>query len=287
MSLYLLIIPVLLLLWFVLDRLVSKHYRPKDTKHTFDPGKFGIPFETVRFDTADGGNLSGWWIPGKQDGPVLILVHGWENNAGRLIRFIREFHPLGYNLLAFDARSHGDSSFTAKTTVWSYTEDTLAAIRYVRERNGNDSRIGLVGFSIGGGAAINAAAHSAGIRTVLTVGAVAHPLEVMRLTFDRKGVPYIPLVWIFFRYLELRYNIRFNRIAPVRHIGKVPAPVFLIHGEDDRIVLPDQSRKLMDAGNQDLVRIWIAPGLAHGEWDNLPLFWERVLQYLDETIPVT
>ena len=286
MTLYLLVIPVLLLFWFALDRLVAKHYRPKDTPHTVTPEKYGIRFESVRFPAEDGGTLHGWWIEGRKDAPVLILIHGWENNAGRLMRYIRELAPLGYGLLAFDARSHGDSSFTARTTVWSYTEDTLEAIRYVRYRNGDDTRIGLVGFSIGGGAAINAAAHSTGIATVLTVGAVAHPLEVMRLTFDRKGVPYVPLVWVFFKYLELRHNIRFDRIAPVRHIGNVPCPVFLIHGEDDRIVLPDQSRQLLLAGNPDLVRIWIAPGLAHGEWDDLPVFWERLKAFLGETISV-
>jgi pimeloyl-ACP methyl ester carboxylesterase len=274
----------LFVLWFTIDRLVQKHYRPRPTPHTSDPAEFGIPFEQVRFPAADGGSLHGWWIPGRSDAPVLILVHGWQNNAGRLMRFIRELHPLGYSLLAFDARSHGDSTFTIRTTVWSYTEDTLAAIRFVREQTG--SPIGLLGFSIGGGAAINAAAHSEGIRSVLTVGAVAHPLEVMRMAFDLKGVPYFPLVWMFFRYLELRYSIRFDRIAPVQHIGKVQAPVFLIHGEDDRIVLPDQSRQLLTAGDPDSTRIWIASGLGHGEWDEMPLFWERVKAFLEETVPV-
>ncbi len=286
MTFYLLIVPVLLFLWFALDRLVQKHYRPKPTPHSTDPEAFGIPFESVRFPTEDGGSLHGWWIPGKNDAPVLILIHGWENNAERLMGYFRELQPLGYNLLAFDARSHGDSSYTVKTSVWSYTEDTLAAVRYVRDRNGDDARIGLVGFSIGGGAAINAAAHTAGIQTVLTVGAVAHPLEVMRLTFDRKGIPYVPLVWMLFKYLELRYRIRFDRIAPVRHIGKVQAPIFLIHGENDCIVLPDQSRQLLEAGDPDSTRIWIAPGLGHGEWNNMPLFWARVTEFLEETVPV-
>ena len=287
MTLYILIFAALILLWFVFDRWVQTVYRPKPTPHTTDPGQFGIPFEPVRFETENGGSLHGWWITGKENAPVLILIHGWQNNAGRMMRYIRELAPLGYNLLAFDARSHGDSSFTVKTTVWSYTEDTLAAIRYVQEHSGADTRIGLVGFSIGGGAAINAAAHTTGVQAVLTVGAIAHPLEVMRMSFDHKGIPYFPLVWMFFKYLEMRYGIRFNRIAPLRHIGKVQAPVFLIHGEKDDIVLPDQSRKLLDAGNPDSVRIWIAPGLAHGEWDDLPQFWERLGRFLQDTLPPT
>lgn len=272
------IVAVLFLALVLVFELVARvHYRPRRTPHTVDPGTCGIDFENVRFPAPEGGELYGWWIPGEKDAPVLILVHGWENNAGRLMRFIEKLHPHGYNLLAFDARAHGDSPDYAKPTVWMVTEDTLEAIRYARKRS--DAPIGLIGFSLGGGGCINAAALDPAVGAVVTVGAMARPVDVMRIPFEKKGVPY-PLVRLFFRYLEIRYRLNFEKIAPVNHIGKVQAPMLVIHGREDRIVLPDQGRQLFAAANPDRTELWEVTGLAHGQWDNVPGFFQRVHEFL-------
>ncbi len=270
---------------FALDRAVRKMYRNKPTPHTVSPGSLGIPYEDVRCPAEDGGSLHGWWMPGTPGAPVLILLHGWENNAGRLISYIEHLHPLGYNLFSIDARNHGDSSPHPQPTVWSFTQDALAAIRWILDRYGDGApQIGLIGFSIGGGAAINAAALAPEVQALLTVGAISHPLKVMRVGFDRKGIPYFPLVWMFFKYLELRFRIPFDRIAPIRRVGSIPAPLFLVHGANDTIVPPEQGKELYAAAAQDRAQLWIVPSRGHGDCDEAPGFWDRVTQFLEQSL---
>ena len=285
MTIYLLIAAAVIVLLVLLDRTVQRLYQNSPTPHKITPDSIGISHESVWFPAIDGGTLHGWWIPGSPDAPVLILVHGWANNAGRLMDWIEHLHRLGYTLLAIDTRNHGDSSPFPRPSVWSFSQDTQAAVHYVSERfQGTAPPIGLVGFSVGGGASINTASVTPAVRAVLTVGAISHPLKVMRLTFDRKGIPYFPLVWMFFKYLQYRFRIPFHRIAPVRNIPQVHVPVFLIHGEVDDIVPVTQGQALLAAADRSHTRLWVVPGKGHGDCDADPQFWDKVEAFLQDTL---
>ncbi len=43
-------------------------------------------------------------------GETILLVHGWESNTHRWKGLIQKLHKKGYNIIAFDAPAHGNSS---------------------------------------------------------------------------------------------------------------------------------------------------------------------------------
>lgn len=43
-------------------------------------------------------------------GETVLLVHGWESNSHRWKALIQKLHKKGYNIIAFDAPAHGNSS---------------------------------------------------------------------------------------------------------------------------------------------------------------------------------
>ena len=47
----------------------------------------------------------------KATGKVALLVHGWEGRAGNFAGLINVLIDIGYHVVAFDAPSHGESSF--------------------------------------------------------------------------------------------------------------------------------------------------------------------------------
>ena len=120
------------ILFFGVDVLVRRMYAYESPSPSKTPADYGIPYEKVRIPAPRGGSLAGWWIPGEEGAPTLILVHGWSRNAQRMMPYIRALHPLGYNLLAFDARNHGDSSPYPRPTVYSFAEDALSAVHFVQ-----------------------------------------------------------------------------------------------------------------------------------------------------------
>ncbi len=275
----------LALLVLVLDRMIDRMYRNPVRRRRVDLRKNGLPVEDVRIPAAGGGWLSGVFVAASPDAPVILLVHGWGRNIDRVAPYLRRLYPQGYNLLAFDARNHGDSSPVKHPTVGTFTEDILAAVDYLAARKPAFSgKVGVIGLSIGGAAAINAAGRDERIRSVVTVGAFSHPEAAMLAAFTKKGVPeFLPR--LLFAYMRLRYGLDFDALAPVNAIRETSADVLLIHGEQDEIVPVGQGKQLADAGNPRHTRLWVVAGRGHSNCEKDAQFWERVLAFLRETLP--
>jgi pimeloyl-ACP methyl ester carboxylesterase len=143
---WILIISVLLIIAF--DQLVERVYRCEKKTSQITPLQFDIPFDEILIPAKNSGQLSGWWIPASPHAPTLILIHIWGRNLSRMMPYIRALHPLGYNLLAFDARNHSESSPISHPTVGAFSEDALAAVDFVSH---SSREIGIFGLSIGGG----------------------------------------------------------------------------------------------------------------------------------------
>ena len=240
MTIFWIIVSIIIFV-LLLDRGIEKMYAYAIKPHRDTPAKYEIPFEEIQIPATDDGSLYGWFIPATPDAPTLILTHGWSRNVQRMMPYIRELHPQGYNLLVFDARNHGSSTLmNHPATVGTFTDDILSAMKYLRESDKiTSSKIGLVGLSIGGGASIAAAGRDEGISVAITVGALSHPIKVMRAHFDERHIPQF-IGSFLFAYMRLRYGLDFNKIAPVNHIPNAKAEIFLIHGENDETQLPSQ-----------------------------------------------
>ena len=50
------------------------------------------------------------WPGGSEDAPRVMLVHGWESRASRLAAWVTPLREAGFEVVAFDAPAHGESS---------------------------------------------------------------------------------------------------------------------------------------------------------------------------------
>lgn len=281
----LLIFLFFLLASLALDYGIERMYAYKPSRHRNTPAKFGIPFEEIHVPAVKGGQLYGWWIPTSPAAPTLILVHGWGRNVERMMAYIRELHPLGYNLLVFDARNHGSSTPVKHPTVGTFTEDVLAAVEYVSASDKVSSpRIGLVGLSIGGGASLAAAGQNERIQAVVTVGALSNPIKVMRAQLEERHIPQFVGTFLF-GYMRLRFGFDFDKIAPVNHIPNAKADILLIHGENDETISLEQAKDLL-AANPGNAQLWIVPEKGHSNCHFHPQFWKKVGAFLDKKLPI-
>ncbi len=275
-------IVVILILYVVLLNWLSKRaYAYEKKPHRKDPANFDIPFDEVRIPVPQGGELYGWEIKGKPDMPALVIVHGWSRNVERALPYIRHLQPLGYTLLAIDARNHGSSTPLEAPTVGTFTEDVLAAIQYLAEKNPS-TRLGVIGLSVGGGAAIAATGQDKRIQAAITVGAIAHPVDLMQAHFAERNIPGFVTASLFL-YMRLRYGIDYERIAPVNHIPNAVGKLLIIHGENDETVPLAHGRRLA-AANEANARLWVVPDKAHSDCHLHPEFWAHVDEFLAETL---
>ncbi|MCF6171537.1 MAG: alpha/beta fold hydrolase [Bacteroidales bacterium] len=247
------------------------------------PTEYGIGFEEVRYETNDGNRLYGWWIAGKPASPTLILVHGWGKSVGRLMPYIKNLHGKGFNILAFDARNHGNSDGNRFSSLLTFAEDISAGIRFVSEQKENKNcDIFLLGMSIGGAASVYAAARDPRIKKVITMGAPTNPAEVMAYQLKKKHIPYYPFIWLLFQAIQLKIGIRFSKLATVNNIGKSEAEFLIIHGEIDKVVPVDHGRRILERARSGRAELWVVPGGGHSNCHYKPGFWEKMTGFLNE-----
>lgn len=138
------------------------------------PKEYGLDFEEISFTTDDGVKIKGWFIPANSD-KVIISNHFSPANrygfAGHLeglgfaggfeVNFLPRYkalHDAGYNVLAYDLRSHGESGDgEGKISGVGYYEwqEVLASIEYVKSRK-ETAKIALSSMCMGANATINA-----------------------------------------------------------------------------------------------------------------------------------
>jgi uncharacterized protein len=203
----------LLALMYVFQRALM--YFP-DAKRT-PPALAGLPqAQEVTLTSSDGERLIAWFVPPSGDKPVVLYFQG---NAGGLDLRAGRFTWLvadGTGLMALCYRGYGGSS--GRPTEDGLIRDAVAAYGFARARY-PARRIVLWGESLGTGVAVAlAAGHEitglildAPFTSAAAVGAAAYP--------------FAPVRWL------MKDKFRSDE-----RIGRVSAPLLVLHGEQDAIV---------------------------------------------------
>lgn len=220
------------------------------------PAQVG-PVKIIRYKAGDGTEIAGILTlpPGREakNLPVVIFPHGGPA-AHDVVGFdwwAQAFAARGYAVLqpnfrgstgygaAFERAGHGEWGRKMQTDM----SDGLAHL--VREGIADPRRACIMGASFGGYAALAGVTLQQGLyRCAVSVSGVA---DVARMaTTDIRESGRDPTMQ---RGLEQQVGAHGDlaAISPIRFVDKVTAPILLIHGKDDTVVLYDQSRDMAAA----------------------------------------
>ena len=133
------------------------------------PDHLGVAHENVKFRTADGLELEGWYVPSK-NAAAVIAFPGRSGTQAKTRMLARH----GYGVLLFDRRGEGKSDGDPNAWGWGGEADIKAALAYLRHRPDVDpDRIGGIGLSVGGEMMIEAAAQTDQLAAIVSEGAGA------------------------------------------------------------------------------------------------------------------
>jgi uncharacterized protein len=181
------------------------------------PGTIGLPeAEEVVLDTADGERVIVWHVPPREGRPVFLYFHG---NGGSLRWRDERFRALvadGSGLVALSYRGYGGSS--GRPTETGLIEDATAAYAFAIARYSAE-RIVLWGESLGSALAITLAAEK-------PVGCL-----VLEAPFTSAADVGAQHYW----FVPVRLLMKDQFRSDMR-VGKVMAPVLVVHGENDAVV---------------------------------------------------
>lgn len=134
-------------------------------------GSLGIPHEEVVVETADGRDLSAWWVPSR-NGAAVLVDHGSGGSRERVVRHVEMLARHGYGVLALDLPGNGESEGHSNGLGDNAQPAVTAALDWLEHRDGAEpGRIAGYGLSLGAEVLIEAAAHDERLRAVVADGA--------------------------------------------------------------------------------------------------------------------
>jgi hypothetical protein len=144
--------------WWLAGRATGGSYVFPDRENAgLTPASFSLPFEDVTFRSADGVDLSAWWVPAANPRGTVVLVHGLNRSRIEMVRKAPFVHAQGWNALLLDLRHHGKSGGGVSSFGWLEERDVRAAADHARKRS--PGPVVLWGVSLGAASASLAAAN--------------------------------------------------------------------------------------------------------------------------------
>lgn len=189
--------------------------------------------EDVRFKSADGIELHGWWIDGPRgkSGPVLLYCHGNGATLSQLDHVAEIFAGYGLNAFLFDYRSYGTSE-KKQLNEEGIAQDARAAYDWIKTEKGfRDDQIVIWGHSLGGAIAARLATERAP-EALITEGVFSSVLDMARYQY-----PWMPL----FRFMI------FDKYEAAEYLSIRKMPLLMLHAEYDSVIPIDIGQKAFEA----------------------------------------
>jgi len=188
-------------------------------------------------------------------GPGVLLVHGWNGRGAQFHRFIAPLVTAGYTAIAFDGPAHGESS----GRITSYFEFT-DVVRALLSQNCALNIRGIIAHSFGAAAAINSLDKDRPAIAAICIAPILRLREFIINTFQRFGIPqeiYKGLIGSF----EERFGYDLAHDNPSILLGRLSAPVLIVHDTDDRAVPFRDSQEISQKHKH--IALYPTRGLGH------------------------
>lgn len=258
----------------VLKRRMAPPQRPQP--HT--PSDLGLPEVPITLTSITGTDLHAWFIPAGGPAPAVAVLHGWGANASLMLPLAPHLHRAGLHALFLDARNHGRSEHDDFVSMPRFAEDLEVAIDWLAGHDDVTS-VGVIGHSVGAGAALLVGARRTDIGAIVSVSAFAHPGEMMAAVPPMSRMPN-PVRSGVLRTMERTIGARFDDIAPRTTVSRVDAPLLLVHGAADRVVPVSNLHELAERAPD--ARTLIVPDADHASLEAFEAHIGSILEFLSE-----
>jgi uncharacterized protein len=217
----------------------------------------------VRVTTADGLSLISWFLPPPDGRPVIAYFHGNGGHIGYRAERLRWFARHGYGVLMLEYRGYGGNPGTP--TEIGFHTDATAALDFLADCGVESNRVVLYGESLGSGVAVPLAAQRE-VAALILEAPFTSVAEVAQYHYS--FLPAAAMVW--------------DRFDSLSWIGKVKAPILVLHGERDRVIPIRFGRALFDAAPEPK-EFWASREAGHETLMRFGAF-EAVLGFLERRV---
>lgn len=233
-----------------------------------------IDNELIKIRSPLGYDLIGYYLPAeKPTNKTIITLHGYRGSKDDQAKYAKMFHLIGYNVIAYDQRNHGESGGTYTTYGILESKDLQAVVEYAKNRSKN-GQVGIHGVSMGAATTlIYGGDVEDGADFYIADCPYSNFLDESkyRLKNDYTYIPSLlqnPIVLLGDTFLKLRKDYSIKDASPIDSIQNIKSPVLFINTKTDDYIPPIMTQDLYDLKKGAKSIYWTNTG-KHGKAFNV------------------
>lgn len=222
------------------------------------------------------------WYSTPYNGVVIISLGGLEGALGDNLPPVQFLVEQGYGALQIDSRACARPAQPV-TLGGREAEEVAAALDYLHGRK-EVRRVGIIGYSMGGAAALRAAAMYPDIAAVVAEGGFYNLGEDIIEADSEEPIFKRIFLYTIAGMFWLQSGENPWEISPIEALPEIsPRPVFLIYGEYE--VFSGRAQAQFEAAKEPR-SLWVVPGSGHGQNYQLAgkQYEQRVLEFFDQAL---
>ncbi|MEI0491646.1 alpha/beta hydrolase [Brachyspira intermedia] len=217
----------------------------------------------------------------------VIIVHPYEARGSYMKYFIEKFYNMGFNILAIDLRTHGESEGKIYSLGYLERLDVLAWIKYIND-NYNDSQIILYGISMGANAVMMCCNedNTNNVKAIIEDAGFTSAYEQLKRRLDMAyKFSFLPIVEATSLMSKIRLGFSFENIDVKKRVAMSKIPILFIHGDKDELVDYNMVNKLYDACSSEKEKLIIKDGHhISAVFSNEDLYWNTIKNFISKYI---
>ena len=242
---------------------------------------------SVAFASGSGSIIHAWYARGRPHDGAVLLLHGVGANRTQMLGRARFLHGLGFTVLAPDFQAHGESPGDHVTFGARESLDAAAALDFLHH-DVPDERVGVIGVSMGGAAALLGPGPLPASAFVLesvypTIRqALGNRLDTWLGPFGGVARLFTPVV---LSIVGNDIGVTEDELQPIDRIARLNAPLLLISGTNDPYT-PIAEAESLFARARSPKHYWAVDGAGHEDLHAYdPVQYERrVGEFLEEAL---
>ena len=176
----------------------------------------------------------------------VLISHGYTDNHIGSLKYTKMYLDLGYNVLLYDLRGHGENEKTFCTYSIRESRDLDGLIRDARQRFPQFRVFGIHGESLGSATSAACMQYHPDIDFAVLDCGFSEIISVMQRGLQGMHLP--PwMVHVASVCAKVRYGYYFHEMRPVDALTGNKVPMLFIHGAEDDFILPVHSERMHQA----------------------------------------
>lgn len=173
----------------------------------------------------------------------VLISHGHTDNRFGALKYAKNYLDLGFHVLVYDLRGHGENKKTFCTYSVRESRDLDALIRDSRARYPDVRVFGLHGESLGAATTVACLKYDPPVDFAVSDCGFSEIKSILRRGLKSMRLPG-GLVNLASLCAKLLYGYRYEQMRPIDSLPGTRLPILFLHGAKDDFILPSHAEAM-------------------------------------------